>query len=97
MGGTSSMSCATAVVTGASGLLSVSWEISIEESGLITLHGNGVRIGTATGNNGYNGYVTEMVTLVRDRERNQDPFIPIALVQFPVPVLVLFPRSVNKP
>ena len=37
---------------------------------------------------------TEMFTLVRDRERNQDPSFSVVLVQFPVPVLV--PRSVNK-
>ena len=42
-------------------------------------------------------YCTEMFTLVRDRERNQDPFFPIVLVQFPVHVLVPFTYSVNKP
>ena len=35
--------------------------------------------------------------MVQDSERNQDPLFPIMLVQFPVPVLVPFPSSVNKP
>ena len=30
-------------------------------------------------------YCTEMFTLVRDREKNQDPLFPTVLVQFPVP------------
>ena len=36
-------------------------------------------------------YCTEIVTLVQDRERNLDPLFPIVLVQFPVPLLVMFP------
>ena len=42
-------------------------------------------------------YCTEMFTLVRGKERNQDQLFPIVLVLFPVPVPVLFLCSVNKP
>ena len=42
-------------------------------------------------------YCAEMFTQVRDREKNQNQLFALELVQFPVPVPVLFPCTVNKP
>ena len=40
-------------------------------------------------------YCAEMFTLVRDRERNQDPLFTIVLFQFPVAVPIPLPCSVS--
>ena len=61
---------------------------------LFRLYGNGTRIGTGNRTEGHGSY-TEVLSLVRYREMNQDPLFLIVLVQFPV--TVPFPCSVNKP
>ena len=56
-----------------------------EWDGTFTLHGNG----TVNGDQWVLIYYTEMVTLVQDRERDQNPLFPGVLAQFPVPPLVV--------
>ena len=71
----------------------------MSHNGFFTLHGTGNWTGTrdGTGIKFVLIYCTEMFTLVHDRKRNTNPLFPIVPVQFPVPVLVLFPCSANKP
>ena len=64
--------------------------------GLLTLHESGTEKGTGN-RNVTGGFCMEMLTLVQEEERKLDQLFPIVLVQFPVPVLIPFPCSVNKP
>ena len=58
-----------------------------------TLHGT--RTGNGTRINRSNiVYYAEMFTVVRDRDRDQDPLFPFMPAQFPVPVPAKY--SVNK-
>ena len=63
--------------------------------GLFTLHQNGTGTGTGNGKriNGFQYIMQKCSHWSRDRDKNQDPLLPIVLVPFPVPV----PFSVTEP
>ena len=61
---------------------------------MVYSHCAGTGTGMVQGPNGQ--HHEEMLTLVRDINKNQDPLFPIVPVPFPVPIPVPFPCRVNE-